>query len=479
MDLHLIKSVTPASQTNKYGVVMDEPSEQNHGRDMTSGSIPKHLVFFSMPMLAGNIIQTAYSIINAIWVGKGLGKVDLAAVTVSFPICFMLMAVAIGLTMGTSILISQFAGAHNWERVKMVVQTSTVMLISIGILLFALGEAGTVWILKKMSTPAIVMPYAVSYMRIFLGTIPFTYMVFLIVSMLRGVGDSKTPLYFQVGSLVMTAIFDPILMFGWLGFPRMGLNGTATASVIMQGLGFLATIIYLYKKDHIVAPDWLHLSIDWPTFWMVMKIGLPSVVQQSLVSLGAAFVIGFVNAYGENATAAFGATMRIDQVAFLPAMTFNAAVSTMVGQNIGAKKLHRVKEIFYWGVILCGSISAFIALIAGFAPTVLLGMFVNEKAVMQIGIDYLHIVAITYLLFSLLFISNGVINGAGHTLITTVITLIALWVARVPLAYILSHHMHSVDGIWYAITISSFVSTIISLIFYFSGWWKKPVIRHA
>ena len=452
-------------------------SLDRHGRDMTSGSIPRHLIHFSLPMLAGNIVQTAYSIVNAIWVGKGLGKADLAAVTVSFPIVFLLMAIAIGLTTGTSILVAQFAGAKNSVGLRKAVQTSTCLLIGFSIFLFILGELATPWLMRMMETPPNVYKLAVSYMHIFLLSIPFVFATFLIVSMLRGIGDSKTPLYFQVGGLILTAIFDPILMFGWLGFPRFGLNGTAIASVTMQGLGMTAIFIYLYKKDHIVAPDWLHLSVDWPTLWMIVKIGLPSVIQQSLVSLGMVVVIGLVNSYGENATAAYGAGMRIDQIAFLPAMTFNAAVSTVVGQNIGAGQIHRVKDVFKWAMIICCGITLFGSFLSLVEPRLLLKMFLKDPSVISVGIGYLQIAAINYILFSILFISNGVINGSGHTLITTCITAVSFWLARVPLAVYLSHRLHRVEAIWYAIAISAAVAVVASLFVYASGWWKRPVVR--
>ncbi|MHB9035672.1 MAG: MATE family efflux transporter [Armatimonadota bacterium] len=455
-----------------------QSSADKHGRDMTSGSIPRHLVHFALPMLAGNIVHTAYSIVNAIWVGKGLGKADLAAITVGFPIVYLMIAIALGLTTGTGILVSQFAGARNWERLRSVVQTSTVLLVGFSLVLFALGELTMPWILRQMHTPQDVYVLAVGYMRIFMVSIPFIYCTFLIVSMLRGVGDSKTPLYFQAGSLVLTAIFDPILMFGWLGFPRMGLNGTAVASVAMQGVGLLAMFIYLYKREHIVAPDWLHLRIDWSTLWLIIKIGLPSVMQQSLVSMGMVVVIGLVNAYGENATAAFGAAMRIDGLAFLPAMTFNAAVATVVGQNIGAGQLHRVKEVFLWALMMCCGFTLCASLLAVAAPEALLRMFLSESSVMEIGVTYLRIAAINYMLFTVLLIANGVIDGSGHTVISTAITMVSLWLVRVPLAVYFSHRLHRVEGIWYAVAISAAIAMSASLTVYLSGWWKRPVVRH-
>jgi putative MATE family efflux protein len=307
---------------------------------------------------------------------------------------------------------------------------------------------------------------------------PFAFLTFLAVSMLRGVGDSKTPLYFQAGSLLATAIFDPILMFGWLGFPKMGVNGTAVASVTMQGLGIIATYAYLHHKKHIVTPHWAGLSVEWPMLWLIVKIGLPSVVQQSLISLGMLFVMGIISGFGENAIAAFGAAMRIDQIAFLPAMTFGAAVATLVGQNIGASQIPRVKEVFKWGVIVCGGITLAMTTILVAIPHIVLRMFLDQGTALQIAVHYLRIMGIGYISFAMMFVANGVINGAGYTFVTTIISLVSLWVARVPLAIYLSHRMHRVEGAFIAMAISAFVSMLISQICYMSGFWKKPIVQH-
>ena len=445
---------------------------------MTRGSIPRHLIVFSIPMLFGNVIQAAYSIVNAVWVGKGLGETALAAVTVSMPIMFLLIAIGIGITMGTGILVAQFAGAKEWDRLKASVGTSVVMLSGLCVILLALGQLFAPWILRHLQTPANVYALAVSYMRIFLCSMPFSFGIFLAVAMLRGVGDSKTPLYFQTGSLIGTAVLDPILMFGWLGLPRMGVNGTAVASVTMQGLGVVACYLYLHHKSHIVTPNWRRIGVDWPVLWLILKIGLPSVVQQSLVSLGMLFVTGIISGFGENSIAAFGASMRIDQIAFLPAMTFGAAVSTLVGQNIGANQIGRVKEIFRWGIILCGGITLLMTSVLVTLPHIVLRMFLSDGPALHIGVHYLRIMGVAYLSFAMWFVANGVINGAGYTFVTTLISLVSLWVARVPLAVYLSHRMHRVEGVFIAMAISAVASMLISQGCYISGFWKKPIIHH-
>ncbi len=460
---------------------MTEKKDQpiNHsGRDMTVGSIPRHLIMFSLPMLAGNAIQTAYGFVNAFWVGKKLGEGPLAAVTSSFPVIFLLMAVAMGLTMGTSILVAQFAGAKEWDRLRKVIQTSTVVLAFVGALFMYVGLVFAADIMRMMNTPPSVYPMAVSYLKIYILSMPAMFGLFLVASALRGVGDSKTPLYFQVSALLATAVLDPVLMFGWLGFPRFGLNGTAIASVGTQWVAVIALMIYLARKNNIASPDWRRLCIDWPTCWLIFKIGLPSVVQQSLVSLGMIFVITIINGFGQAATAAFGVGMRIDQIAFMPALTFGGSVSMLVGQNIGAGLTHRAKQVFTWGIIVCGSISVVFAIVAMTVPHLMVNIFLDEPQGFAIAVHYLRIMAISYLFFSVLFVANGVLNGAGYTFITTIISLVGLYVARVPLAYYLSNKMGHVEGVFYAMTISNAVSMTLALGCYLSGFWKKPIIKH-
>ncbi len=459
---------------------MNHPqTDRGRGRDLTVGSIPRHLVVFSLPMLVGNLIQTGYSLVNAFWVGKRLGENALAAVTVSFPVIFVLTGLAMGLTMATSILVAQFAGGKEWHRLRKTVQTSTLVVIGVSIILVIIGMVTAPVILKMMNTPDDIYDMAVSYLRVFLLSEPFSFGLFLLGSMLRGIGDSVTPLYFQMAALVLTAIFDPILMLGWWFFPHFGLNGTAIASLVMQGLALVAMSIYLRQRKSIVVPDWLKLSIDPTTFWLTLKIGLPAVVQQSLVALGAVFVTGIINKFGKDATAAFGAAGRIDQIAFMPAMTFSSAVATLVGQNVGARQLNRVKEAFWWSILLCGGITLAVSALAVSQPHLLLSMFLQEPKPIEIGVRYLQIVGSCYVFFAVMFVGNGVLNGSGHTMITTVISLVSLWATRVPLALYLVHKWNRVEAVWWAMATSLAISMLISLAFFFSGYWKRPVVKHG
>jgi len=447
------------------------------GRDLTVGSIPRHLIAFSLPMLAGSALQTAYSFVNAIWVGQFLGKTALAAVTVSFPVIFVLIACGAGMTLATNILIAQHHGARDPQAVRRVVDSSTFLVGAISVTLMVVGELLTPAILRAMGTPANVLPVAISYMRIFLLTLPLMFGLFLTRNMLQGIGDSTTPLYFQTGAVLLTAGLDPILMFGWLGAPALGLNGTAWATIIAQVLGLAALVIWLRQRESLVAPSLNWRRFDWATTWTTVRIGIPSAIQQSLVSVSMVFVIGIVNGFGEDATAAFGAASRVDQLAFMPAMTIGMATATLAGQNIGAGHHHRIREILLWGCLLSGAITLAASLLAVTLPRALIRIFTDDPAVIDLGAGYLRIVGLGYVFFAMMWVSNGIINGSGHTLVTTGVTLITLWVVRVPTAYFLAGRWGSVTGVWVAIPLSFAVAMLTSLSYYATGRWRRPIIH--
>ena len=326
-------------------------------------------------MILGSALQTAYSLVNAFWVGKRLGTESLAAVTVSQPVIFVTIAAAAGLTLATNILIAQYYGARNYERIKEVVQTSAVLVAGVSLALLALGLTFAPYLLRMVDTPANIFPAALSYLRVIFWTLPLSFGIFLIASMLRGIGDSKTPVYFQAVSVLANAILDPLLMFGYLGLPRLGLNGTAYASIIAQAAAMVALLLYVPRNRPLVMPDWRRPRIHLSTAWTLFEIGGPSMLQQSMVSLSMLFIVKFVSQFGSDVDAAFGAAIRIDSVAFLPALTVGMAISTIAGQNIGAGKLGRVREAFRWGVLLGGGISLVIMLLVVSFPGFFLRAF--------------------------------------------------------------------------------------------------------
>lgn len=474
MDHDAAEEVTPAEAEEPTEADTTPPGPKG-GHDLTVGSIPRHLIRFSLPMLVGSVIQNAYMVINGMWVGKGLGETELAAVTATFPVFWMLIAAAIGLTMASNILVSQAYGAKDWAQVRRVTGNSVALVCSVSLVLLLAGQFACNALLRLVNTPPDVYDAAAGYFHIFLWTLPLSFLTFLLASFLRGAGDAVTPLWFQSVAVVLAAALDPVLMFGWLGAPALGLNGTAYASIIAQAGTVVGIVVHLHRKRHIVLPDLANIRFDRETTALTLRIGVPSMIQQSLLSVGSMVLAGIVNSFGVDTTAAYGAALRIEMLAMMPAMTIGMAASSLAGQNIGAHRYERVREVFGWSLIVGAGVTAVPALAAFFAPEFLLRGFLDAPTPVAIGVGYLRVVGLGYILTAVLFACNGVINGAGHTFATTLVTLVSLWFFRVPLAIYWARHLGRVEGVWYAIVVGFAIGMVLSLGYYLSGRWRRPV----
>ena len=448
------------------------------GNDLTSGSIPRHLLSLAVPMLLANLLSTGYNIVNAIWIGRIVGKEAIGAVAVSFPVMFIFVGVASGATMATTVLVSQFYGARNFPMVSKAISTSFVLSLALSFLSAVGGIFSVSDILRILGTPETVFPLAVSYLRITFLSFPVLYMTFLVTSILRGVGDTKTPLYFMAAGVGINAVLDPLMIIGVGPFPAMGLDGAAWASLIASAIGLTLGIIYLKRRGSVLVTGIKWFSPDLYITKLIVKIGFPSMIQQSAVALGIAAVTSFVNSFGAAAIAAFGAGGRVDSIAFVPAQSIGLAVSAISGQNIGAGRYDRISGIFKWGVIMTLSITLFFSVLFLTIPHILLTPFTTDPEVIEIGSNYLRIAGPAITFFAVMFVSNGVINGAGHTLTTLFFTLVAVWGIRVPLAALLSRGSLGISGVWVSYAIGFFTTMCISLSWYRSGRWKKAVVKY-
>jgi putative MATE family efflux protein len=442
-------------------------------KDLTTGKESKLILQFATPMLLGNVFQQLYNIVDSIIVGNLLGKEALAAVGASFPIIFTLISLVIGFTMGATIIISQYFGAKQMEKIKRTIDTLYIVLFFASIALTILGITFSGAIFRLIQLPEEVMPQARLYLNIYFSGIIFFFGFNGTSAILRGLGDSKTPLYFLIIATLANIILDLlfIIVFKW------GIAGAAIATVISQGGAFLTAIIYLNKTHPVMKFSTFRLVFDKIIFWQSVRIGLPSGLQQTFVSLGLLAITWIVNLFGINVIAAYSIAMRIDSLAALPAMNFSAALSTFVGQNIGAQKVERVKAGLIATLKMTAIISVSISVIAVLFSKFLIGLFTNDAAVIVIGARYLIIVSSFYILFSTLFAINGVMRGTGDTVIPMFITLFALWFARIPVAYFLSAEIGE-TGIWWAMPIGWFFGMAMGILYYLSGKWKnKSVIK--
>jgi len=444
-------------------------------RDLTEGK-PGRLIFqFAAPMLIGNVFQQLYNVTDSIIVGRFLGKEALAAVGASFPLIFMLISFIIGIATGSTIVIAQYFGAKDMAKVRRTIDTMYIFLFFASLLIMVVGIAFSGDIFRLIRLPEEVIPQATLYMNVYLTGMIFFFGFNGTSAVLRGLGDSKTPLYFLVISTLTNIVFDLlfVVVFKW------GIAGAAWATVLSQAGAFVSLILYLnYQKHELVKLTWRKLEWDKTIFLQSTRIGVPTGLQQTFVSLGMLALLRIVNDYGTVTVAAYSVAGRIDGLASLPAMNFGAALSSYTGQNIGAKKIKRVIE----GLVATLSMSTITAVVTSILVMVfrvqLMALFTNDQEVIAIGARYLLIVGGFYIMFSSMFVIGGVMRGAGDTLIPMFITLFALWIIRIPIAWVLSHKI-GVDGIWWAIPIAWFIGMTFSYIYYRTGKWKtKAVVKY-
>ncbi len=449
--------------------------DNRFGKDLTIGSVPKNLIQFALPILIGNLLSTGYSVINTMWVGNLIGKEAVGAIAVSFPIFLGMIALCSGATMATSILISKAYGGKNHAQIQKIVNHSWTIGIMIILIVTIGGFLSCEALLKMLGTPVEIMKLATGYLKITIINFAGLYLSFLISAILRGIGDTVIPMICIIISTIVNAVLDPLLILGIGPFPKLGLNGAAYSVLIATTLTIvlgLAYTFYKYKKEP-VNPSGLLFEKD--TILEILKIGLPSFVQQMLISMGYAFITSFVNHFGAASTAAFGIASKIDSIVAMPAMAMMMAASALTAQNIGAGKPDRIKDILKCGILVNIPVILGISVLCVTIPQGIMRAFVKEADVIRVGIDYLRIVGAGYLFFIVFYVSNGIINGAGKTISTMVISFISLCVVRLPLAGLLSNTKLGIRGIWIAIVISFAACTLTSLLYYSFGKWREEV----
>jgi len=443
-------------------------------KDLTTGRIGLQIFRFALPMLIGQMFQQLYTFVDQIIVGNFLGKEALAAVGASFPIIFTLIALVIGVASGGTIVISQFFGAKDFRMVKRAIDTVFIMLFAAALILTAIGFPFIEQIFRLIQLPEELMDMGVSYLSVYIGGLILFFGYNGVAAILRGLGDSITPLYFLILATVLNIGLDLlfIVVLGW------GVAGAAWATLMAQGTAFIAAALYLNKHHELIKFNIRNFSFDKKVFRESMRIGLPTGLQHTFVALGMMALIGIVNTFGTNVTAAYTAAGRIDSLAVIPAMVFAQALATYVGQNMGAGKIERVNRGLWTTLFMSSVVSLIMTAVVIVFKYPLMGWFTDDVTVINIGGDYLTIVTSFYLIFTSMFIFGSVMRGAGDTLIPMFITLFALWFIRIPAAFILSKEWGE-TGIWWSIPIGWTMGMVLTLIYYRMGRWKSKVVVKA
>lgn len=443
------------------------PSSSRTG-DLTQGTEWKVILRFALPLLAGNLLQQLYNVTDSIIVGRFLGKEALAAVSASFFIYYFIISLVIGIGSGTSVVVSQFFGAKQFDRVQRAFSSFFIFMLLAGLLLSIGGIIFAEPIFRLTHTPEDVIPQAVSYFKIYIGG-TFLFVTFnSLISILRGVGESFRPMLFILLTTVLNVALDLvfIIVFSW------GIEGAARATVISQGIGMCVALAYVNNTHPLLSIKKQDLLFDFGLFKESLRIGLPTSIQQCAIALGLIALLGIVNSFGTDTLTAYGAAGKIDTIITQAVLTLSGALAAFCGQNIGAGKWERVKKgvRFSMGINLLFGIFTYLAVFL-FGEEMMMA-FTTDAAVIAIGKEYLLIVCGFFIIHGALNIFNGALRGAGDTLFPMITSIVCLWLIRIPLAYWLSS-LWGRNGIWWAIGISISIGMAATYFYYLLGIWKK------
>lgn len=434
--------------------------------DFTTGSIGKSLFYFSGPILLANLLQTSYQFVDSLWVGNLLGANALGAVAISGSIIFVVLSLIIGLNNAALTILSQQKGKQNEEGLKRYLNAFVVLMTCIAMLLGVSGFIFAEVLLNLLGTPETMLTAAAAYLRINFTGILLLFGYNFISTVLRSIGDSKTPLYFVTAAVILNAVLDPLFIhvFGW------GINGAGYATVVSQGFSFLIGFFYIIKKD--LAPFTIPSLPKWQEIKLILHIGIPSSLQMAVISAGAAAIIGVVAAQGEAVVSGYSAAQRLDSLLMLPAHALSIAISSMAGQNIGAQNWDRVRDIAKYGVIYNFLIMLLIGIIVAVFAEYGVKLFIQDEASVQFGTLYLQIVALCYPFLGINFILNGVVRAAGAMYPVLILNIISFWILRYPLTALFSRLFGEI-GIAFGVGASFILSSVAAVMYYRFGKWRE------
>ena len=384
---------------------------------MTEGVIWKQLLAFSLPLLVGNLFQQLYNTVDSVVVGNFIGSDALAAVGSSNSLINLIIGMFMGIGTGAGVIISQYYGAEEKQKLHWAVHTTMALSIIGGLLLIALGVLLSPLILVLMGTPESVMPGSVAYLRIFFCGSLFNLVYNMGSGVLRAVGDSKRPLIFLCISSVINIVLDLLFVVVF----HMGTAGVGYATVAAQGVSAYLTVRALVRTDDSYRLELSKIKIDRRMMARVLKIGIPSGIQQSIISLSNVIVQANVNSFGAAAMAGFGSYSKIDGFAMLPLQSFCMAATTFTGQNIGAKKSRRVKQGVFQGLVISMIYTILISIILYLNAERILRVFSPDQDVIAYGYSSMLILLPFYWTMAIHQILMGSIRGSGRTMVTMLI----------------------------------------------------------
>ncbi|MBC8539166.1 MATE family efflux transporter [Christensenellaceae bacterium NSJ-63] len=436
--------------------------------DMTEGSPAKLLWRFSIPLFLSVIFQQFYNIADSVVAGQFVGENALAAVGTSYPITMIFMAVATGANIGCSVIISQLFGAKDYSRMKTAVSTSLISCLALSLILTVAGVFLSSPLMQALNTPGDIFGDAELYLQVYVWGLVFLFLYNVCTGIFTALGDSKTPLYFLIASSLSNIGLDILFVTAF----QMGVAGVAWATFLCQGVASVLAALTLFKRLRAIETPY-YAKFSGHMLGNISKVAVPSILQQSFVSVGNLLIQGLVNSFGPAVIAGYSASIKINTFAITSISTLSNGLSSYTAQNVGARKVERVRQgARATAGMSAGIIAAFIALLLLLSRQ-LVGLFMDNpsQTAMSVGVEFLQVVVPFYAILGCKFIFDGVLRGSGSMICFMIGTFLDL-IIRVVLSFVLTGSMGPA-GIFYAWPAGWVVSTILAGAFYFTGIWKR------
>jgi putative MATE family efflux protein len=454
---------------------MAEAARPKRG-NLTEGAIGPTLLTFALPTLASSIVQSLNGTINAIWVGRFLGENALAATSNANIVMFLLISFVFGFGMAATILVGQAFGRKDLDEARRVVGTTAGAFLLISAIVAAVGWFLSPAILAILGTHGPAAPLALAYLRVIFLAMPALLLLTMLMMSLRGAGDSLTPLWFMLVAVVLDSGLNPVFILGLGPAPRMGIAGSATATLIANYTALIGLLGYIYFRDlplRLRGTEFRYLWCDIALLKTIIVKGFPMGIQMIVISLSALALVGMVNGYGVDTAAAFGVAMQLWTYVQMPAMALGAAVSAMVAQNIGAGLWDRVGKITRSGILYSVLITTALVILMTLADRSVMALFMGGDSPALPIARHIHVVATwNFILFGITMVLFATVRANGAVWAPLIILCIGLVPVR--FGFILGVDQRlGADAIWWSFPVSSFANLALSVIYYLQGGWKK------
>jgi putative MATE family efflux protein len=459
--------------------------ETRSASSITDGDLAGPMIKLAWPIIVIQLLQVAYNLADTFWLGQLSGNA-VAAISLAFPLVFFIISVGGGFTTAGSILVAQFTGADSEGSAGKVAAQTMGFVVSMSAVLGIVGHLITGDMLALLpadvETAAVVIPLAAEYMEVFFLGMPALFGFFVFSSLMRGYGNTKTPMRIMFVSVAINVVIDPLLIFGWWVFPEMGIAGAAVATIFARLVAAVIGVYVLFFTN--AGPD-VSLPQFVPDPSMISKIvrvGTPSAAEQSTSALAMITLTAMVASFPPAVVGAFGLGNRLISLVFLPAMGLGRATNTMVGQNLGAANLDRAEDAVWLAAKFAAGVLFVIAILAAIFPRPVVAVFLspgaeNAAAIIDYGSTYVRIRAVEFVFIGVLQVLLGAFRGAGNTKTAMVISMVTLWLGRVPTVYLFAFVLGwGATGIWVGMALGNITGAIVAAAWFTRGTWKEAIV---